>query len=508
MIKFRVADSHLESHPDGCMITGIFEESHLFPSTKKIDNISGGYISSLLHRGAFQGKMEQTLLLYDIPQLYNRQILLIGCGKKYNFDEYCYRKLIRKIILLCKEIPIVKILFFLSELKIKGYDNYWKIRQTIEIVEEELYVFNKFKNNKNKSNQSLKEIILHIPNTNELTYCKQSIKDGLSIVHGIKIAKDLGNMPPNFCTPDYLIDQVNKLSSRNNITINIIDALEMKKLGMNAYLAVGLGSSYTPKMPIIKYEGHPEGSNVPPIIFIGKGLTFDSGGISIKASNKMDEMKYDMCGAAAVYAVMCIATELNLPLNIIGILAISENMVSHTSFRPGDILTTLSGQTVEILNTDAEGRLVLCDALTYAERYKPDVVIDIATLTGACVVALGHHFSGLMSNNEDLANDLIIASKQSKDYVWRLPLNDIFQKQLKSTCADMTNVGGKSGGAITAGCFLQKFAHKYHWAHLDIAGTAWRSNDCDKSATGRPVALLSQYLMNRSFSHKNKQTLF
>lgn len=500
MIKFSVTSGHLESYPDSCIVTGIFEGSYLFPATRKIDDVSKGYISSLLRRGAMHGKISQTLLLYDVPHLSNRQILLIGCGKQSDFNENCYRKSIRKIINLCKEMPIVKILLFLSELSIQGYDNYWKIRQTIEIVNRELYVFNKFKKNKTTFNHSLNEIILHIPNASELKCCNKSIRDGLAIANGIKIAKDLGNMPPNFCTPDYFVNQVNKLSAYNNITINIIDSVKMKQLGMNAYLAVGTGSNYAPTMPIIEYRGHPEGSNVPPIVLIGKGLTFDSGGISIKASNKMDEMKYDMCGAATVYAILCIAIELHLPLNIIGILAICENMISHTSFRPGDILTTLSGRTVEVLNTDAEGRLVLCDALTYAERYKPDVVIDIATLTGACVVALGHHFSGLMSNNENLSNALIVAGQQSKDYVWKLPLGEMFQKQLKSTCADLTNVGGKSGGAITAGCFLQQFAGKYRWAHLDIAGTAWISNSCDKSATGRPVALLSQYLINRSKS--------
>lgn len=501
MIKFSVTSGHLELYPDSCIVTGIFEELNLFPSTKKIDDVSKGYISSLLRRGALYGKTAQTLLLYDVPHLHNRQILLIGCGKKSDFNENCYRKLIRKITILCKEIPIIKILLFLSELNIKGYDNYWKIRQTMEIVHEELYVFNRFNNNKTTLNQSLNEITLHIPNENELGSCKRSIRDGLSIVHGIKIAKDLGNMPPNFCTPDYFVNQTNELSNCENVTINIINASEMKQLGMNAYLAVGKGSNYAPTMPIIKYKGHPAGSNVPPIVFIGKGLTFDSGGISIKESNKMDEMKYDMCGAAAVYAIMHIAIELNLPLNIIGILAMCENMISNTSFRPGDILTTLSGKTVEVLNTDAEGRLVLCDVLTYAERYKPDVVIDIATLTGACVIALGHHFSGLMSNNKNLANELILAGQQSRDYVWKLPLDEVFQKQLKSTCADMTNVGGRPAGAITAGCFLQQFAYKYRWAHLDIAGTAWVSDYCDKSATGRPVALLSQYLINRS-SHK------
>ncbi|URJ25126.1 leucyl aminopeptidase [Candidatus Blochmannia ocreatus (nom. nud.)] len=498
MIKFNITDDYIDSFSDSCVVTGVFEKSYLFPSTKKIDNISNGYISSLLYREALQGKITQTLFLYDVPNLYNKQILLIGCGEKNSFDQNQYKKVIHAAVTACKNIPIVKILLLLSEFNLPGCDNYWKIRQTIEIVNEELYVFNKFKNKKNQSKSILNEITLYIPNINELKYCQQAIKDAIVIARGVNIAKDLGNLPPNFCTPNYIAEQTQELSKYNNISIDIIDFSEMKKLGMNAYLAVNQGSNYPPIMPIIKYQGHKNESDIisDPIILIGKGLTFDSGGISIKDAHKMDEMKYDMCGAAAVYAVMYIAAELQLPLNIIGILAVGENMISSNSFRPGDILTTLSGKTIEILNTDAEGRLILCDTLTYAKRYKPSIVIDIATLTGACVVALGNHFSGLMCNEEKLSKDLIFASQQTKDYIWRLPLHEEFQNQLKSTCADMTNVGGRSAGAITAGCFLQKFV-KYPWAHLDIAGTAWISHDLNKSSTGRPVTLLSQFLLNK-----------
>lgn len=504
-MKFTINNEHLELQKNTCIVTGIFEELDLFPTTKKIDITSKGYITSLIHRNILNGIMGKTFLLYDIPHISNQIALLIGCGKKTNFNEYYYKKIINIAIESLKDIPIKKILFFLSEFNITEYNNYWKIRQTVEIINNKLYTFDKFKSNKNLSYHLLNEVILYISKKNEKQNWEKAINDGLIISNNIKIAKDLGNMPPNICTPTYLVNTVKELSSYySNANIEILDAINMKKLGMNAYLSVGQGSFYPPVMPIIKYQGHPDGSTIQPIVLIGKGLTFDSGGISIKTSDNMDEMKYDMCGAAVVYAVMRVAMELNLPLNIIGILAVCENMISDTSLRPGDILTTLSGKTIEVLNTDAEGRLVLCDVLTYVERYNPKIVIDIATLTGACVIALGHYFTGLMSNNENLANQIIRAAKQSQDHVWKLPLCNAFHKQLKSTCADMTNVGSKDGSVITAGCFLSKFAYKYNWAHLDIAGTAWNSNHQDKSATGRPVALLSQFLMNYALLYNKK----
>lgn len=501
-MEFNISEENLKLAPNNCIITGIFEESHLFPTTHTINKMSNGYIHTLQKRNILNGRIGETLLLYDIPHIINQQILIIGCGKKRDFNAQHYRTIIHKTIHALKNISTEKASFFLNELDIEGYDVYWKIRHTIEIINDKLYTFNKFKNKKKLLHHSINKIIIHISEKNKIKDYKKAITDGLIISKNIKVAKDLGNMPPNICTPTYLMNKTKHLSHHfPNINIQIIDALKMEKLGMNAYLAVGLGSSHPPIMPIITYQGNLNNSNAQPIVLIGKGLTFDSGGISIKKSENMDEMKYDMCGAAVVYAVMRTAIELNLPLNIIGILAICENMISHTSLRPGDILTSLSGKTIEVLNTDAEGRLVLCDVLTYVERYNPKFVIDIATLTGACVVALGHHFTGLMSNDDNLSNQLILAAQQSQDHIWRLPLNDIFHKQLHSTCADMTNVGGRSGSVITAGCFLNKFANKYSWAHLDIAGTAWITNHAEKSATGRPVTLLTQFLIN--ISQKN-----
>lgn len=499
-LKFSVTDTHLESISDTCIVTGVFEGSCLFPSTEMLNNISQGYIISLLQRHVFNGSSGQNLLLYDAPYFLNKPILLVGCGKKDEFDVNNYKKTIYQTIKFCKKNAISKILILFSELNIIGYDSYWKIRHTIEIFNKELYVFNKFKSNFNRLEYLLNEIIIYISNTDELNCCKKAIDDGVIIAKGLNLSRDLSNMPANYCTPIYLSQKVQKLTdSYCNFDIEILDEPKIKEIGMHAYLSVGKGSKYPAVMPIIKYQQHPKGPDFNPIVLIGKGLTFDSGGISIKSADKMDEMKYDMCGSAVVYAVMCIASSLNLPLNIIGILAVSENMISSESLRPGDIITTLSGQTVEVLNTDAEGRLVLCDVLTYIKRYNPAIVIDIATLTGACVIALGHHFSGLLSNNETLTNDLLFASDQTQDYIWRLPLYTEFEKQLQSSFADMTNVGGKSGGVITAASFLNKFVNnQYAWAHLDIAGTAWYSDSNKKSSTGRPVELLSQFLINKS----------
>ena len=304
-------------------------------------------------------------------------------------------------------------------------------------------------------------------------------------------------MPPNICTPRYLADKAIELAQNyDSLNSHVVDEQQMEKLGMKSYLAVSQGSRNEAFMSIIEFKNNPD-PDAKPIVLVGKGLTFDSGGISLKPGAGMDEMKYDMCGAATVYGVMRAVAELNLPLNVIGVLAGCENLPGGNAYRPGDILTTMSGLTVEVLNTDAEGRLVLCDALTYVERFDPEVVIDIATLTGACVVALASVNSGLFSPLNNLANELQNAADQSNDKAWRLPMNDEYNDLLKSNFADLANVGGRWGGAITAACFLANFTKKYNWAHLDIAGTAWKQG-ADKGATGRPVSLLVQFLLNRA----------
>jgi len=312
---------------------------------------------------------------------------------------------------------------------------------------------------------------------------------------GVSLAKDLGNLPGNICTPEYLAGQARSLGRRSpNLHVRVLTEQQMKTLGMGALLSVSRGSRQPAKLIVMEYRGGKTGEK--PVVLVGKGLTFDAGGISLKPAAAMDEMKYDMCGGASVLGTLTACTQLQLPINVIGLVPASENLPDGDANKPGDIVTSMSGQTIEVLNTDAEGRLILCDTLTYAERYKPAAVIDIATLTGACVVALGAPASGLMSNDDALADEVLAAGLNAGDRAWRLPLWDDYQEQLDSNFADMANIGGKGAGAITAACFLSRFTKKYRWAHLDIAGSAWKTGP-EKGATGRPVPLLTQFLLER-----------
>ena len=320
------------------------------------------------------------------------------------------------------------------------------------------------------------------------------LKQLQALIQGLNLAKDLANAPPNLCTPPYLAAQAKQLAKQyKRMSCKVLGEKEMTKLGMNAYLAVTEGSIYPPQLAIMEYMGGKKGQA--PLVIIGKGMTFDTGGVSIKPSSKMDEMKYDMCGAASVIGTMKAVAEMNLPVNLVGMAVGAENSVDGKSYRPGDIIRTMSGKTVEILNTDAEGRLVLCDTLTYANRYKPRYVVDIATLTGACVVALGHLRSGMFSTDDDLAQRLKKAAATSHDMVWQLPLDTLYMEDMQSNFADLANSGGRAAGTITAAGFLANFAGAYPWAHLDIAGTAWDEGP-KKGATGRPVSLLTQFVMD------------
>lgn len=496
-MEFNVKSGSPEKQRSACIIVGVFEPRRLSPITEQLDKISDGYISALLRRGELEGKVGQSLLLHHVPNVLSERVLLIGCGKERELDERQYKQIIQKTINTLNETGSMEAVCFLTELHVKGRNNYWKVRQAVETAKDCLYTFDQLKSNKTELRRPLRKMVFNVPTRRELPSGERAIAHGLAIASGIKACKDLANMPPNICNAAYLASQARQLAdSSANVSTRVIGEEQMKELNMNAYLAVGQGSQNESLMSIIEYKGNQDPESRP-IVLVGKGLTFDSGGISIKPADGMDEMKYDMCGAATVYGVMRVVAELQLPINVIGVLAGCENMPGGKAYRPGDILTTMSGQTVEVLNTDAEGRLVLCDTLTYVERFEPELVIDIATLTGACMVALGHHYSGLMSNHNPLAHELMNASEQAGDRAWRLPLGEEFYEQIESNFADLANTGGRLGGAITAGCFLARFASKYNWAHLDIAGTAWRSGKA-KGATGRPVSLLSQFLLNRA----------
>lgn len=495
-MEFSVKSGSPEKQRSACIVVGVFEPRRLSGVAEQLDKASDGYLSNLLRRGDMEGKAGQMLLLHNLPNVLAERVLLVGCGKERELDERQYKDIISKTITQLNETGAMEAVCFLSELHVKGRDTYWKVRHAVEAAQASLYRFDFLKTNKQEARRPLRKLVFNVPTRRELPVGERAVEHGHAIAYGVRTTRDVANMPPNICTPTYLAEQAEKVASDyDNLNVERVDQKQMQKLGMNAYLAVGQGSENPPMMTLMHYKGAADDSA--PIVFVGKGLTFDSGGISIKPSENMDEMKYDMGGAAAVLGAMHTLAQLQLPVNVIGVLAGCENMPDGKAYRPGDVLTTMSGQTVEVLNTDAEGRLVLCDALTYVERYNPETVIDMATLTGAVIIALGHHATAVLTNQNPLAHELLNASEQSGDRAWRLPLWDEYQSQLDSPFADMTNLGGRPAGTITAACFLSRFTKKYNWAHLDIAGTAWKSGK-DKGATGRPVAMLTQFLLSRS----------
>ncbi|MCL1073754.1 leucyl aminopeptidase [Shewanella dokdonensis] len=496
-MEFSVKSGSPEKQRSACIVVGVYEPRRLSGIAEQLDKISGGYISNLLRRGDLEGKTGQMLLLHHVDNVLSERILLVGCGKERELDERQYKQIIAKTINTLNETGSMEAVCFLTELHVKGRDTYWKVRQAVETTNAALYCFDALKSRKGEARRPLRKLVFNVPTRRELTLGERAITHGLGVSAGIELCRNVANMPPNICNAAYLASQAKQLAEvHHNLKVSTIGEEQMAQLGMNAYLAVGRGSANESIMTIMEYRGAVD-NTAKPVVLVGKGLTFDSGGISLKPGEAMDEMKYDMGGAAGVLGTMKAICELQLPINVIGVLAGCENMPSGNAYRPGDILTTMSGQTVEVLNTDAEGRLVLCDALTYVERFDPELVIDTATLTGACVIALGKHASGLFSSHNPLAHEILNAGEQAGDRAWRLPLWEEYQEQLESPFADMANIGGRPAGSITAACFLSRFTKKYNWAHLDIAGTAWTSG-ANKGATGRPVPMLTQFIINRS----------
>jgi leucyl aminopeptidase len=467
----------------------------LSPAAQAFDQAHDGYLSRVLKRDAIAGKIGQSLLLFDVPQARCERLLLVGCGKQDELDERRYRQILSHAGKALIQSGAAEAVFGLTLADVGERDSDWKIRQVVETLESIDYRFDQLKSNAGNARPKLRQVILPVAGRKEVPGGEQAVYQAKAIAAGVTLAKNLGNMPANICTPTYLADQAKQLGKEyKGLKIKILDRAEMEKLGMGSLLAVAQGSEQPPKLIVMEYSNGAKKQS--PTVLVGKGVTFDTGGISIKPGAAMDEMKFDMCGAAIVFGTLKACAELGLPLNVVGIVAAVENMPSGKAIKPGDVVTTMSGQTVEILNTDAEGRLILCDAISYSERYKPAAVIDIATLTGACVIALGKHPHGMFSNYQPLADALLTAGDQSCDRPWPLPLWEDYQEQLDSNFADMANIGGREGGAITAACFLSRFAKKLHWAHLDIAGTAWLSGK-SKGATGRPVPLLTQYLLDQ-----------
>lgn len=493
-MEFSIKIGNPEKQRSDCLVVGVFQGGKLSVSAKQLDEAAAQAISAVIKTGDMQGKLASTALIHHLPNLSIKRVLLVGLGELDTFGAKQYLKAVRAAV---KAIPksVASVGFYLTEINVKEMTIEEKAAQIVEIVSDVTYQINALKSEKPEAT-ALKKITIFTEKTEE-NRAKAAVEKGMAIAAGVKMAKDLGNLPGNICTPTYLGKQAKQLAKDYGFKVEVLDRAQIEKLGMGSFLGVAQGSDEPMRLIVLQHKNGKKDQK--PVVLVGKGITFDTGGISLKPGAEMDEMKYDMCGAASVLGTFKAIGELNLSINAVGIIPTCDNMPSGKALKPGDIVTSMSGQTIEVLNTDAEGRLVLCDALTYAERFEPSAVVDVATLTGACVIALGHHASAVYSNQDSLAMELLDAGTKAHDRAWHMPMWDDYQSQLDSNFADMANIGGRAGGSITAACFLSRFAKKYDWAHLDIAGTAWKSGK-EKGGTGRPVPLLTTFLISRAES--------
>ena len=493
-MEISVKTINLETVKSPCIVVGVSDKRKLSDSAKQLDELSNGFISKVLRRGDISGAIDDSLILHDVPGLKAERVLLVGCGKLSEMTHAKFQSIVTNASTTLSKAKIKNAVISLADLDCKTLSNSMQIRLSTEALHQADYRFSELKSEKSPS---LTKVTLHFADkkTAAMKKAKLAVQIGNAIGMGRNTSRDLGNLPGNICTPTYLAKQASNYDKRYaKLKTTILNQKEMEKLGMGSLLSVSKGSRTPPKFIVMQYSGGKKADR--PYVLVGKGVTFDSGGISIKPGAAMDEMKFDMCGAAGVMGTMISVNELKLPINVVAIVPSVENMPDGAASKPGDIVTSMSGQTIEVLNTDAEGRLILCDALTYSEKFKPKAVIDVATLTGACVIALGAHPAGLLSNQQKLADQILSAGTECGDRAWQMPLWEDYQDQLKSNFADMANIGGREAGTITAACFLSRFTKKLNWAHLDIAGVAWFGG-AKKGSTGRPVPLLTQYLMER-----------
>lgn len=491
--KFSIKTGDAAKLSCDCIVVGIHDHRQLTAAGKALNKASGGQLARILSTGDMDGKSGTTLLLHGIPGIAASRVLLVGLGKEAEYAEKRYRDAIASAVDALKNTGVEHVAITLTESHVSGRDIAWNAAQAAIVASDALYRFDRMKS-KPSDPANIKHISFTASKQQESAASK-GLKQGVAVAHGMSLAKDLGNLPSNVCTPAYLADQARQLAKTYGFKCKVMDRAACEKLGMGSFLSVAKGSDKPPAFIELRHDGGKKGDK--PIVLVGKAITFDAGGISLKPAADMDEMNYDMSGGGSVLGTFRAIGELGLKLNVVGLIPACENLPDASANKPGDIVTAMSGLTIEILNTDAEGRLILCDALTYAERFKPAAVVDLATLTGACVIALGHHPSALYANDEKLAQKIEQAADHAWDRVWRMPLWDEYQEQLKSALADVANIGGRAGGSITAACFLSKFTQNYPWAHLDIAGTAYKSGREKKGSTGRPVPLLTQFLIEQ-----------
>ncbi len=489
--KATATPSELSSISSDCLIVPVYTDKPFSKAVKALDKGLNGYLGKICKNGDFSAESGKFMILPLANNKSLKRVALLGCGKSKGSTPSSIRKVIASLAKALNSSTLKAPHILLSELaSIKDYGETKLVQDLACQCVSAAYKYDTTLSKKN-SKATLSQISCLV---NDTKGCANALRTGKAVGEGLNAAKQLGNLPGNICTPRFLATTANKLATKQNkLKTTILDDKKLEKLGMGSLLSVARGSKEPARLICMDYKGATDSSA--PIVLVGKGITFDTGGISLKPGAAMDEMKFDMCGAASVFGVITALLSMNAKVNVVGIVAAAENMPGSQATKPGDVVTSMSGKTIEVLNTDAEGRLVLCDALSYAERYKPKAVVDIATLTGACIIALGHHATGLFSNDDNLAQQLIDAGNNTGDRAWQLPIWEEYQKQLDSNFADLANIGGRSAGSITAACFLSQFAENYPWAHLDIAGTAWHSG-AKKGATGKPVELLVDYLLS------------
>ena len=479
-----------------CLVIGVFETRELGGEARAVDRSVRGRLKALLQRGDFSGRAGESLLLADLPGLRASRLLLVGLGTAKAYQRRSWKKALGTAMAALARTRVASAILAIERPADRDFDDYTLARSAADACGGALYRINDLKTGKRPPAPALARVKLGPFAPSGLAEARRGLGDGAAIAASATLLRNLANLPGNICTPRYLAAQAAQLArTHRSVRARALNEAQIRRLKMGCLLAVTRGSAEPPRFIILERRGGRRGAA--PLVLVGKGVTFDSGGISIKDANAMDEMKYDMCGAATVLAAFDLAARLKLRINLVGLVPTCENMPGGRAVKPGDIVTSADGQTVEILNTDAEGRLILCDALHYARRYKPAAVIDMATLTGACVVALGAHHTGIMGNDDELAQELVASGKRAGDRAWQLPLTEEYGEQLKTNFADLANVAGRDGGAITAAAFLGRFTKGLKWAHLDIAGTAWLSGN-HKSATGRPLALLGDFLIRRA----------
>jgi leucyl aminopeptidase len=495
-MEFKAIIDSKARHDAGCAVAGVYEDGDLGIAARRLDAQLNGLIRKLQGEGDFSGKLGDVLLLPAPAGAAAARVLLVGLGARASFGRKQYRKGLQAAVQSLGKSGASDAVIYLAMEPVADLDMHYRAKIAAEVFCAQLYKIPDLKTSAKPKPPRLKTVYVAVADARAEKAADLGLRIGAALGGGLGLSRDLANLPPNICTPTYLGTRAQALAKEfPSIKTKVLDESAIKALKMGAFLAVTQGSDQPPRLIVCEYHGGKK--HAPPICLVGKGITFDSGGISLKDPPGMDEMKFDMSGGAAVLGALRVVAELKLPINVVIIIATCENMPSGGAVKPSDIVTTMSGQTVEILNTDAEGRLILCDAITYSRRFKPAAVIDVATLTGACIVALGNHFSGLMSNDEALAEEVQSAGIRADDRAWRLPIGEEYVDQLKSNFADIANVGGREGGACTAASFLSKFAKDLRWAHLDVAGTAWLSG-AQKGSTGRPVPLLVDFLINRA----------